>query len=50
MVGFEIFGISLVIISIILAFYKKKDKVAMALIITLLALLWILNSYGKLFS
>ncbi len=36
MVGFEIVGVILVCVAIIYSFYKKRDKVALALIITLL--------------
>lgn len=43
MVGFELFGIILVCISIIWAFYKKKENVGLGLIITLLLVLILLN-------
>jgi len=43
MVGFEIFGIALVVVSIIYAFYKKNDRLALALIIVLLVLLYLLG-------
>ncbi|MEK6826637.1 MAG: hypothetical protein AABX08_02525 [Nanoarchaeota archaeon] len=43
MVGFEIFGIILVNIAIIYSFYKKHDKMAISLIIALLALLILLG-------
>jgi len=43
MVGFEIVGIALVCVSIIYSFYQKKDRVALALIITLLVLLYLLG-------
>ncbi len=46
MVGFEIVGILLVGVAIIYAFYKKKDKVAIALIIVLLVLLYLLGYLG----
>lgn len=43
MVGFEIVGIILVVFSIVYAFYKKKDKMALSLIIVLLVLLYLLG-------
>jgi len=43
MVGFEIIGIILVCVAVIYSFYKKKDKTAMALIIALLILLFLLG-------
>ncbi len=38
MVGFELFGITLVILSIIISFYKGKDRMALSLIVVLLVL------------
>ena len=46
MAGFEIVGILLVIVAIIYAFIKKKDKLGMALIIVLLVLLYMLDKLG----
>lgn len=43
MPGFEIFGIILVAVSIVYSFYKKKDNVALSLIIVLLVLLYLLG-------
>jgi len=43
MIGFEIVGVSLVAFSIVYAFYKKKDKMALGLIIVLLVLLYLLG-------
>lgn len=41
--GLELIGVILVGVSIIYAFYKKKDNIALALIITLLILLYLLG-------
>ena len=49
MVGFEIVGIILVCIAIIYSFYKKRDKAALALIITLIILLLLLGYFNKIF-
>ena len=43
MPGLDIFGIALVVISIIMAFQKKKDKLALSLMIVLLVLLYLLG-------
>ena len=43
MPGFELVGIMLVCVSIIYSFYKKKDNVALSLIIVLLVLLYLLE-------
>ena len=43
MPGLEIVGITLVAVSIIYAFYKKKDQTGLALIIVLLILLYMLG-------
>jgi apolipoprotein N-acyltransferase len=43
MMGFEIIGVILVAISIVYAFYKKKDKIALGLIIVLLLILYLLG-------
>ncbi len=48
MARLELFGVALVVISIVYAFFKKKDKLALALIIVLLVLLFILGQLGKL--
>ena len=48
MVGLELLGIGLVGIAIIYAFYKKNDKLGLALIIVLLVLLFLLGQLGKL--
>ena len=45
--GLEILGIALVVISIVYAFIKKKDKMGMALMIVLLTLLFILKQLGR---
>lgn len=47
MVGFEIVGIVLVGIAIIYSFYKRKDKIALTLIIVLLILLYLLGYLGN---
>ena len=43
----ELIGITLVVISIVYAFIKKKDRLGLALIIVLLALLFILKQLGR---
>jgi len=43
MVGYELIGVILVAISIVYSFIKKHDKTAFALIIVLLALLYLLG-------
>ncbi len=43
MAGFEVVGIILVAVSIVYSFIKKQDKVALALIIVLLVLLYMLG-------
>ncbi|MBI1973091.1 hypothetical protein HYS50_03730 [Candidatus Woesearchaeota archaeon] len=43
MAGFDLVGIALVVVAIVYAFFKKKDRVALALIIVLLVLLYILG-------
>ena len=43
MPNFELFGIILVCIAIVYAFYKKNDKIAISLIIVLLVLLILLG-------
>lgn len=43
MAGLELFGIALVVVSIVYAFYKKNDRLALALIIVLLVLLYLLG-------
>ena len=48
MVGFELIGVILVGIAIIYSFYKKKDKIALTLIIVLLILLYLLGYLGDL--
>ncbi len=47
MLGLELIGLLLVLISIIYAFIKKKEKTGLALITVLLALLFILNKLGR---
>ncbi|MFH1440097.1 MAG: hypothetical protein ABIG89_06010 [Candidatus Woesearchaeota archaeon] len=47
MVGFEIVGILLVGAAIIYSFYKKKDRIAMALIIVLLIILFMLGYFNQ---
>lgn len=42
-VGFELFGIILVVIAIIYSFIKKKEIMGLALIIVLLVLLYLLG-------
>jgi hypothetical protein len=49
MVGFEIVGIILVGLAIVYSFYKKKDRVGLALIIVFLILLFLLGYFNKLF-
>ncbi len=49
MAGFELVGIALVVVSIIYSFYKKNDKLALTLMIVLLALLLTLGYLGYLF-
>ena len=46
MVGLELFGILLVCVAIIYSFYKKKDNIALSLIIVLLILLYLLGYLG----
>ncbi len=41
--GFEIVGIILMVVAILYSFYKKKDTVALALIIGLLIVLYMLE-------
>lgn len=48
MAGLEILGIALVVIAIVYSFFKKKDKVGLALIIVLLVLLFMLSQLGRL--
>jgi len=48
MAGLELFGIALTAVAIVYAFFKKKDRVGMALIIVLLVLLFILSQLGRL--
>ena len=48
MIGFELVGVLLVSIAIIFAFVKRQDKLALALIITLMALLLLLSQLGYL--
>jgi len=48
MAGLELFGVGFVVVAIVYAFYKKNDKLALALIIVLLALLFLLGQLGKL--
>ncbi len=48
MIGFELVGVLLVSIAIVIAFVKKQDKLAISLIITLLVLLLLLNQLGYL--
>ena len=43
MAGLDIFGIALVGIAIVYAFWKKQDKLALALVIVLLAVLLLLG-------
>lgn len=43
MIGLEVVGVALVCVSIIYSFYKKQDKVGIALIIVLLVLLYMLG-------
>ena len=43
MVGLEIFGIALVVLAIVYAFYRKNDRLALALTIVLLVLLFLLG-------
>ena len=45
MPGLEIVGVILVAVSIVYAFYKKKDRMALALIIVLLVLLFLLGYF-----
>lgn len=46
-VGLEIVGVVLVSVAIIYSFIKKKDKVALALIIALLMLLFLLGYFNS---
>ena len=48
MVGYEIIGVILVVVSIIYSFYKKHDRTALALIIALLVLMYLLGYFGGL--
>ena len=48
MIGLEFVGIGLVVVAIVYAFYKKNDKVGLALIIVLLVLLFLLSKLGRL--
>ncbi len=41
--GFELIGVSLVIVSIIYSFIKKNERAGLALIIVLLVLLYLLG-------
>lgn len=43
MMGLEIIGVVLVGVSIVYAFYKKKDKLALGLVIVLLILMYLLG-------
>jgi len=43
MAGLELIGITLVVLAIVYSFYKKRDKVGLALIIVLLILLYLLG-------
>ena len=43
MIGLEIVGVILVVISIVYAFLKKKDRMALGLMIVLLVLLYLLG-------
>lgn len=45
MIGLEIFGIILVLVSIVYAFIKKRDRVGLALIIVLLAMMYLLGYF-----
>ena len=46
MAGLEIFGVALVVIAIVYAFLKKKDTLALTLMIVLLVLLFLLWQLG----
>lgn len=46
MAGFDLVGVSLVVVAIIYSFVKKKDKEGMALIIVLLILLYMLGYFS----
>ena len=48
MAGLELFGVGLVIVAIVYAFYKKNDKLGLTLIIVLLVLLFLLFQLGRL--
>jgi len=49
MPGFELVGIILVCVAIVYSFYKKKDNIALSLIIVLLVLLYLLGYLGSKF-
>lgn len=46
MPGLEVFGVALVGVAIIYAFYKKQDRTAIALIIVLLTLMYMLGYFN----
>ncbi|MBS3165636.1 hypothetical protein J4444_00800 [Candidatus Woesearchaeota archaeon] len=48
MAGLEIFGVALVVIAVVYAFFKKKDTLALTLMIVLLVLLFLLWQLGRL--
>ncbi len=48
MAGLDIFGVALVVIAIVYAFYKKNDRLALTLMIVLLVLLFLLWQLGRL--
>jgi len=48
MANLELLGVGLVGVAIIYAFYKKNDKLGLALIIVLLVLLFLLGQLGRL--
>jgi len=48
MSGLDVFGVALVIVAILYAFFKKKDTLALTLMIVLLALLFLLWQLGRL--
>lgn len=48
MIGFELVGILLVSVAILIAFIQKQDKLALALIITLIVMLLLLSQLGYL--
>lgn len=49
MAGLELLGVALVIVAILYAFFKKQDRVGLALIIVLLVVLFILTQLNKLY-